>query len=228
MMARIEIYNQVINSLQDFHANPIIWLLLTLFSIISIITMLLDKALSPLFGDLFTRYRQHQEDDQKGKKVQQKMAFDIQKDLSLLNKFLNLSEESKLSKKWETCFTQNRSVWSDNALQTLLIQRAENVIQPLQEFYEGLDDFENGCKELIEVQARIRSLRQSKPMSAPNTFEVKEMVGVLLNPNSMTEEEYISMINMQKYIRMGLKDLKFSIPGLMEQGSYILNSLKVN
>ncbi len=125
------------------------------------------------------------------------LSLEIQEDCHLLQELLNQNQDA-LSEKWQSCFSQNRSVWGgDNSSRLLRARSSRELMSKIQNFYQQLDDIEMICKSLLALISKIQSL-ESKAKDNGGIFGFDTMAPPAKASNSFTELDGIKLINLKK------------------------------
>ncbi len=124
------------------------------------------------------------------------LSLEIQQDCHLLQDLLNQNQDA-LSKKWQSCFSQNRRIWGDNSSRLRLARSSRELMSKIQNFYQQLDDIEMICKSLLALISKIQSL-ESKAKDNGGIFGFDTMAPPAKASNSLTELDRIKLINLKK------------------------------
>jgi hypothetical protein len=124
------------------------------------------------------------------------LSLAIQRDCHLLQELLNQNQDA-LSKKWQSCFSQNRPLWGHISSRLILDRSSRELMSKIQKFYQQLDDIEMICKSLLALISKIQSL-ESKAKDNGGIFGFDTMAPPAKASNSFTELDGIKLINLKK------------------------------
>jgi hypothetical protein len=174
------------------------------------------------WGRIFTDHLKTEE--KQAASIQYLLSLEIQQDCNLLQELLEQSDQSYLSEKWQSCLSQNRSVWQDPSLRLSLAQTSKKLMQHIQDFYQQLDKVEEGCKSLLVLKSQALPL-ESKQKYGGGIRGFGTMQPPALASNYPNESAVIALINKKKRHSMEFRKLKEVIRKAIDSGNRIINEL---
>jgi len=153
------------------------------------------------------------------------LSLDIQRDCKLLQEILDHNEQSYLSEKWQSCFSENRGIWQDIPSRTLLTQSINGeLMQYIQDFYEKLDSIEEKCRDLLALKSKIQSI-EAKPKYGNGVLSFRTMHPPAWAEKYVTEQDATVLLTSKKINAMKLKNLKKAIQTALDFGNQIVDQL---
>jgi hypothetical protein len=147
------------------------------------------------------------------------LSLEIQQDCHLLQELLNQNQDG-LSKKWQSCFSQNRRVWGDIQSRLLLARSKRELMSNIQNFYQQLDDIERSCKTLLALISQIKSV-ESKPKYNGGIWGFDTMHSPAWASNYITESDMRKLINFKKSYSTKFNKLKEKVNETLNIGNQI-------
>lgn len=174
------------------------------------------------WGIIFTNHLKNEE--KHAASIQYILSLEIQQDCNLLQELLDQSDQSYLSEKWQSCLSQNRSVWQEPSGRLSLAQSSKKLMQHIQDFYQQLDKVEERCKSLLVLKSQALPL-ESKPKYGGGILGFGTMHPPAWASNYLTESDPIALINKKKRHSMEFRKLKEVIRKVIDSGNRIINEL---
>ncbi|MEG4348517.1 restriction endonuclease [Microcoleus sp. LAD1_D5] len=150
------------------------------------------------------------------------LSLEIQQDCNLLQELFNQNQDA-LSKKWQSCFSENRGVWRDTSSRLLLAPSSRELMSKIQIFYQQLDDIERKCKSLLTLRSRIE-LVDSKPIYTDSKGELLGFGTMPLSPLAscfFTDSDLRELFNLKEKYSTNFNKLKEKVQETLNLGNQI-------
>ncbi|MCV3214443.1 helix-turn-helix domain-containing protein [Plectonema radiosum NIES-515] len=162
-------------------------------------------------------------DDKETASIRYLLNLEIQQDCNLLQKLLYLGNKEYLSEKWQSCLSQNRSVWQNISYRLSLAESSKELMQHIQYFYQQLDEIEEICKKILTFKSKALSI-ESKPKYQGSTLAFGAEPPAWAN-KYLTVSEDIELLNLKKIYTMKIQKSKETILKVIDSGNQIIKEL---
>lgn len=167
---------------------------------------------------------QQKQEEKKAASIRSLFRSEIQQDYNLLQEIIDHDEKSYLSDKWQSCLSQNRSIWQDIPTRMVLDQSGGELIQQIHNFYKQLDNIEDHCKDILALKSEIQSL-ESKPGYGNGSLVFDCIPPPAWAEKYFTEADAIALICSKKKNSRKLIEMKKVIRRSLDLGNQIINEL---